>query len=154
MTQSILDHAIAMEETLNKRFKKLKDEFTLKYASVWILTPTLEIKRIAKGMDVYDLLDNPKTLMAIGDADSFTVVTCGWAAPIEKKKSKLKDLAPSNHPERRRVRLAVSVDYTGIATVLRFKDTPDETITDEGAARGSLADAIKHLMDMKKKKYN
>jgi hypothetical protein len=33
----------------------------------------------------------------------------------------------------------------GWASVMRFSDTPDETITDDGNARGALAEAIMGL---------
>jgi hypothetical protein len=36
-----------------------------------------------------------------------------------------------------------------VASVLRFKDKNDEIVTDEGQARGSLADAVMELMDKK-----
>ena len=52
---------------------------------------------------------------------------------------------PSQHPLRRRVRLVVAVCDRGVASVLRFADTPNDVITDAGAARGSLADAVKDL---------
>jgi hypothetical protein len=43
------------------------------------------------------------------------------------------------------VRLVSVVGDSGVASVLRFADTPDDTITDAGEGRGSLADAINHL---------
>jgi hypothetical protein len=33
----------------------------------------------------------------------------------------------------------------GVASVLRFADTPEEIVTDDGAARGTLADAVNSL---------
>ncbi|MBJ7398596.1 MAG: hypothetical protein JHD29_07560, partial [Ilumatobacteraceae bacterium] len=55
------------------------------------------------------------------------------------------DIPPSQHPLRRRVRLVVAVCDKGVASVLRFADTPNDIVTDAGAARGSLADAVKDL---------
>jgi hypothetical protein len=43
------------------------------------------------------------------------------------------------------VRLVVSVCDNGVASVLRFADTPDDIVTDTGSARGSLADAVNNL---------
>ena len=43
------------------------------------------------------------------------------------------------------MRLVVAVCDKGVASVLRFADTPNDIVTDAGAARGSLADAVKDL---------
>ena len=145
--KSKLKHAELMESKLNSRLKKVPNPYNLKYASVWVLTPTLELKRVAKARDIYELLENRKTLMAIGNAESFTVVTCGWAAPINNENTDNDELAPSKHPERRRVRLTVTANRSGVASVLRFQDNPNEKTVDEGTARGSLADAVKQLMN-------
>ena len=150
--KSILSQAQLMESKLNSRFKKEPNPYTLKYSSVWVLTPTLGLKRVAKGRDVYELLEDRKTLTAIGDAKSFTIVTCGWAAPLPENDTDDDGLAPSQHPERRRIRLVISADESGVASVLRFQDKPNETTIDEGQARGSLADAIMTMMEELKKK--
>ena len=52
---------------------------------------------------------------------------------------------PSQHPERRRVRLVVVVSDAGVGSVLRFADAPNDVVTDAGAARGSLADAVTNM---------
>ena len=89
--------------------------------------------------------------------DAAVVLTCGWAAPIdhdelatgltetETETETSEDIPPSQHPLRRRVRLVVAVCDKGVASVLRFADTPNDIVTDAGAARGSLADAVKDL---------
>ena len=148
MNKSILNYAILMENKLNAKFKSQSDPYQLKYASIWLLNEAGKLVRIRKSMDVYELLESPKTLMAVKDCESFTLVTCGWAAPIDNKTVD-NDVAPSQHPEKRRIRLTISVDYSGVASVMRFKDNPYEIITDEGSAKGSLADAIMNLMDLK-----
>ena len=140
--KSILSQAEHMESKLNSRLSQLKNPYKLKYSSVWVLTPSLQLKRVAKAGDVYELLEDRKTLTAIGNADTFSVVTCGWAAPL----ADVDQVAPSQHPERRRVRLVVTATNSGVASVLRFQDKPNEKTTDEGTARGSLADAIQNLM--------
>jgi hypothetical protein len=43
------------------------------------------------------------------------------------------------------VRLVVVVADHGVASVLRFADTPDEVVSDPGSATGSLAEAIHHF---------
>jgi hypothetical protein len=89
------------------------------------------------------------------------VLTCGWAAPIDKSHKSADDndndddddedddanekVPPSQHPQRRRVRLVAVVGDQGVGSVLRFADTPKEIVTDAGSARGSLADAVTNL---------
>ena len=102
----------------------------------------LRITFLAEHGDVYELLEAPTSAIS-KMFDAAVVLTCGWAAPIDDEDPR--DLAPSAHPRRRRVRLVVTVSDTGVASVLRFADTPDEVITDDGAARGSLADAVNSL---------
>ena len=88
--------------------------------------------------------------------DAAVVLTCGWAAPISRQDHDDHDdhddhettddeVPPSQHPQRRRVRLVVVVCDDGVASVLRFADTPDDIVTDAGSARGSLADAVNNL---------
>jgi hypothetical protein len=89
-----------------------------------------------------------------GDVYELLVLTCGWAAPLNRDENddearsddEIRDeVPPSQHPLRRRVRLVVAVCDKGVASVLRFADTPNDIVTDAGAARGSLADAVKDL---------
>jgi hypothetical protein len=77
------------------------------------------------------------------DFEFFGVETSGWAAPIRDEGSE--DVAPSQHPERRRVRMVSVIDRTfRVASVMSF-DQDDEILTDL-AGRGSLADAIRLVM--------
>lgn len=94
---------------------------------------------LAQHPDVYELLDAPSSALA-RMFDAAAIVTTGWAAPLGPDGSV--DGAPSEHAQRRRVRLAVVVADNGVASVLRFADEPDDVITDPGSATGSLADAI------------
>jgi hypothetical protein len=89
---------------------------------------------------VYELLEQPKEEAF----DYFGVVTTGWAAPLNEDGGI--DSAPSEHAERRRVRLMVVASREDVVSVLRFKDEPDAIITDEGKATGSLADAIQQFV--------
>lgn len=95
--------------------------------------------------DVYDLLENTDSKDIARVSDFIVVVTCGWASPITGDENDDEQVAPSQHPERRRVRLVVTASREGMASVLRFQDTPDDVITDEGEARGSLAEAVQSL---------
>ena len=118
----------------------------------------LRITFLAEHGDVYELIDAP-TSAIVRMFDAAVVLTCGWAAPIDRKsESDSNDdydddddedanekVPPSQHPQRRRVRLVVVVGDQGVGSVLRFADTPKEIVTDAGSARGSLADAVTNL---------
>jgi regulator of RNase E activity RraB len=113
----------------------------------------LRITFLAEHGDVYELIDAP-TSAIVRMFDAAVVLTCGWAAPIDRSHQSSDDddddddnekLPPSQHPQRRRVRLVVVVGDQGVGSVLRFADTPKEIVTDAGSARGSLADAVTNL---------
>ena len=115
----------------------------------------LRITFLAEHGDVYELIDAP-TSAIVRMFDAAVVLTCGWAAPIDRSNEINDDdddvddvddkkLPPSQHPQRRRVRLVVVVGDQGVGSVLRFADTPKEIVTDAGSARGSLADAVNNL---------
>lgn len=97
--------------------------------------------------DVYELLENPlvKTLARTPSTQFIALLTCGWAAPLATDDDDDEQVAPSQHAQRRRVRLVVVASKNSVASVLRFQDDDENTVTDEGKARGSLADAVKSL---------
>lgn len=95
--------------------------------------------------DIYQLLDSVKPSLVKG-FDALALITCGWAAPINGATGE-SDGAPSEHPERRRVRLFACATRSEMASVLRFQDEPNEPILDAGEARGPLAEAIADLMN-------
>jgi hypothetical protein len=77
------------------------------------------------------------------DFEFLGVETSGWAAPIREEGDEEK--SPSQHPERRRVRLLSVIDRTcRIASVMGLDD--DGEILTDLAGRGSLADAIRLVM--------
>ena len=105
----------------------------------------LRITFLAEHGDVYELLDAPTSAIA-RMFDAAVVLTCGWAAPVHDDDSDTEFAgSPSEHPLRRRVRLVVAVCDDGVGSVLRFADSPYDVISDPGAARGSLADAVTNL---------
>lgn len=106
----------------------------------------LRITFLAEHGDVYELLE-AQTSAIVRMFDAAVVLTCGWAAPIRDDEDDEDESAtpPSQHPERRRVRLVVVVGDAGVGSVLRFADTPNDVVTDAGAARGSLADAVTNM---------
>jgi hypothetical protein len=108
-------------------------------------TDELMLSFILENGDIYDLLDTPESACA-RLFDAAALVTCGWAAPLPASHDDESDdtslTAPSEHPERRRVRLVVVVSDVGVGSVLRFEDDDEHPILDAGAARGPLADAV------------
>lgn len=108
---------------------------------------------LVTGGDVYRALDQVTEYNLNADEIGIGVETCGWAAPVsEGKTAKQKrdnELAPSEHPKRRRCRLITLVNLDEQAgSALGFSDEPDEVITDAGQAKGSLADALITAMRM------
>jgi hypothetical protein len=95
--------------------------------------------------DVYELLESEASMELAKRSEYVAIVTCGWAAPIREGDDD-DEVAPSQHPARRRVRLVVLASRRSVSSVLRFSDTPDEVVTDAGKATGSLADAIHQLI--------
>lgn len=141
-----LKEAIKIEKQINTKLSRKKDPFAPAKASLWILNDNNKVKSVKENNDVYDLLDDFDTLETVKDCASFTILTSGWAAPINETDE---NNPPSEHPEKRRVRLIVHATEFGVASVMRFKDDANEIVTDDGNARGSLAEAVMDLMDKK-----
>jgi hypothetical protein len=162
-----LDLAVCVEASLHGSL----DGFGLRRARLYGVTVVdpdgvhrgadgaLRISFLAEHGDVYELLDAPGSAIA-RMFDAAVVLTCGWAAPVAGQHPAAApggeldedgepvgelDVPPSAHPLRRRVRLVVAISDDGVASVLRFADAPDRVVTDAGAARGSLADAIETM---------
>lgn len=103
---------------------------------------SLRLSFLGQHPDVYELLEAPSSSLG----RMFTaaaIVTTGWAAPLNADGTI--EGAPSSHALRRRVRLVVVVCDAGVASVIRFEDSPDDVITDSGTATGSLAEAVHHF---------
>ena len=147
---------LLMSDVLNKAefaeriiSEQLEGGFDLKTALFFAINETDDgVAMVLAGEhgDVYDLLDSDDSRAVAKVSDYIALVTCGWASPITTDSDDDDEqVAPSQHPERRRVRLMVFAGKDGWASVMRFSDTPDETITDDGTARGALAEAIMSL---------
>lgn len=138
---------IEVAEIVEKQLNDLYD-FSPKKAHIYGVTLNPDTGEISLGEthelgDVYDLLASRKARTLAKKSDFVAVLTCGWASPVSDDETD--EIAPSQHPKRRRVRLVVVASRKGVASVLRFQDQPDDTVTDEGKARGSLADAVTEL---------
>jgi hypothetical protein len=109
------------------------------------LKEDLNIEILALEEDVYQLLDSRVNQLAGSTFDAVAVVTTGWAAPLDQW-GKVTG-RPSEHKERRRVRLVVLANKQDTMNVLRFADDPDDVITDGGSAMGSLAEAVQEFLN-------
>ena len=141
VAHDITDIAVAVESKLHS----LIDSFELPGARLYGINiadrPIDEpnICFLSQHPDVYELLDAPASALA-RMFDAGAIVTTGWAAPLGPDGTV--DGAPSEHAQRRRVRLVVVIADHGVASVLRFADDPDNVISDPGSATGSLAEAV------------
>jgi hypothetical protein len=95
--------------------------------------------------DVYEMLDSVEAQAVALMSDAVVVHTNGWASPIADDGDEYEGVRPSEHPQRRRVRLLVVAKAGETASVIRFTDDWENPIFDEGQARGSLADAVQSL---------
>jgi hypothetical protein len=94
--------------------------------------------------DIYEAIDEvtiPTYMVAFG------VVTTGWAAPLNADGTM--EGAPSKHAQRRRVKLVSVINDNGAGSAMSFADEPEDVITDEGSATGSLAEAITEAWENK-----
>jgi len=137
-------------ETAKTTEQKIHDllggEFNLPKASIYSVKRASDELKVVKrndNGDVYDLLSDEYSLDVAKNSEYIAVLTCGWAAPVTADDDD--EIAPSQHPQRRRVRLVIVANPKGVASVLRFSDNPNETVIDEGQAKGSLADAVQEL---------
>lgn len=104
----------------------------------------INLTLVGQNADVYALLESDESRVMGQAFDLMTIVTTGWAAPLNANGEV--DGRPSEHAERRRVRLAVIVNREIVANVLRFQDEPDDVVVDLGSASGMLADAIQDFL--------
>jgi hypothetical protein len=130
-----------VEEYVNKNFQ---DSYHLDSAylfgiDIYKIAEPLVIK-VDSNTDVYRLL-SPINAIFGAEYDGFGVVTCGWAKPLTDGEDD--GTAPSEHPEKVRVRLFIFCDMEGrITSSLRFANKVGEVTYDENQARGALRDAM------------
>ena len=134
----------ACEAKLYKADKKLKQSaFDMSAASIYYLDDNGDAEFLSSNGDVYRLLKDENVLEALTafKEPRFIVVTCGWASPLNKSDE---DVAPSQHPDRKRVRLSLAVDDKNIISVIRFKDDKGNPQTETNGS-GTLADQCREL---------
>lgn len=109
---------------------------------------TVQMEQIASDNDIYDMLyDNAALVAQVKNYDFITIATTGWAAPITEDNDENNDLAPSQHPKRRRVRLLVSANsHLQFASSISFSNDIENPVYDYGDAKGALAEAVAELI--------
>ena len=139
--QTIVELAEATYHELGKQ--KDGDGFTMKRAQMFAVEVGGTVRTIGTCGDVYELLEEMETKELLATDVAVGVETTGWASPIAQGDNEDEQVPPSQHPDRRRVRLVTMVTRKfEVASAMGFADTPDEVITDAGTARGALADAL------------
>lgn len=143
MSHSIIPIAQEVETTLHGLFvEEMPNPFSLDAARLYGVTVTdagsVDVVLVEQNEDIYEILATPVSKRNLSFT-TFALITTGWAAPLSDDGEV--EGAPSIHPMRRRVRLSVTVNLDGVASVLRFEDN-DDAVVDAGAATGSLADAV------------
>ncbi len=103
-------------------------------------SPIIDEPMAEVGNDVYELLSDA----SLGEFYDYCVlITSGWASPI--KDGDDNEVAPSQHPERRRVNLLCVASRDGKqASAMRMAGEA-ELVTDDGKASGPLAYALADL---------
>lgn len=119
------------------------DKYEMKKAQMFALSADGFVRLLEQYSDVYEALDKVGQKHTLNDEElGLVCVTCGWASPTFGDNAG-NDIPPSQHPQRRRVRLVCLGTKTGqMASVVSFQDDEEEVI-DYGQAKGSLADAVK-----------
>ena len=134
-----MEFAKGIEKNLNDQ-KKLG--FEMKQACLYGVDTDGLIVLGYRHSDIYELLDGSDVADLLTVYSHVAVATTGWASPIVDDDDEANGVPPSEHKDRRRVRLVCIADKEGMASVLRFSDDPKNVITDKGKALGSLADAL------------
>lgn len=142
-----------IDEEIMKKIPKNDDGFDISRAGLYGVHEfadggAIAIKESENG-DVYKLLDDLDNIVRLIPYDGFGIVTVGWAAPLTTDDNHF-DGPPSQHPERKRVRLFCYCNAQGdISSSIRFKDS-NEVTYDENKATGSLKDAMSMMFKNKK----
>ena len=72
----------------------------LMYGVVFNENNQITFNKISEHGDVYEMLNPFNVIWKMKGYDFFTIVTCGWAAPVKDDISEDEQLAPSQHPEK------------------------------------------------------
>ena len=127
-------------EGLNKAFDNPfhLEEALLFGVETFLGEPPL-IVPLSKNKDVYEMLYSEETAAMLTPYTKFSIVTCGWAAPIQGNEKD--DIKPSEHEKRKRIRIMCYYEDGKISAALHFQGD-DEVIYEEGNTSGDLKEAI------------
>ena len=149
LTEKQLEKLAKTTETTLTELAKVYsvNRFEAKKAEMFALSADGFIRSLGKYGDVYEGLEKIGEQHTLASEETAVVCqTCGWASPIEGEPTG-NEVPPSQHPQKRRVRLTVLATRSNqMVSSIVFADTPDESIYDFGSARGSLADALKETL--------
>jgi len=102
------------------------------------LAPPHGIAYLGCAPNPYDGIAYDQFASAVRSGCPLVLVSHGWAAPADEHEN---DVAPSEHPEKRRVRLTIVIEgLDRMTSVIRFPGE-DETLVEQDC-RGDLRDAI------------
>jgi hypothetical protein len=121
--------------------KKL-DEFERSSAQMFALSADGFVRHLDAYPDVYVGLENVALTHTLAENEVALVCeTVGWASPNDGN-----NCQPSQHPQRKRVRLTTLATKTNqMVSSLRFQGD-DEAVLDFGQAKGTLADALRQTL--------
>lgn len=97
-----------------------------------------DIQLVDQDVDPYRLLRRTRHHRPVAAA---CLVATGWCAPFSFDDD-ICATAPSDHPQRRRVRLSIAISAAGIASVLRHDDDPDAALVLGNRGMGDLPDVL------------
>jgi hypothetical protein len=132
----------------NTEIKEGGSRFQMEYGVIFAITSE-GFRTLLTNEDIYEGLYAVQGMTLLPDELGIGLVSTGWASPIPPDFDGDEDeiTAPSQHPEKRRVRLVTCVDKSlRMGSALCFQDDPDEIITDEGQATGNLAIAVRNSL--------
>ena len=114
-----------------------------------------DFKMLGSGGDIYDLISDHAVSSAttISDGEILGCFTRGWAAPCENVEEADR-IAPSEHPERKRVAVvAIVTELMEMASAMRMAG---EEIISSSEGQGSLADKLRETFTLAQiiAKYN
>jgi hypothetical protein len=131
--------------TYTELSKEHDNPFQIGVAKIFAIEVGGSLRTIVTGQDIYDALDEASAMKLLATDLAIGCETTGWAAPV--KNDEEEGVAPSQHPERRRCRLvSIVTRQFDVASALGFADEEGEVVTDEGCAKGTLADALLNTM--------
>ncbi len=127
---------------------KQLDEFERRNAQMFALSADGFVRPLEASLDVYvGLQEVALKHELLANEIALVCETVGWASPNDGN-----DCQPSQHPQRKRVRLiALATTTNQMASSLHIQGD-DEIVFDFGQAKGTLADALRKTLRLMKSK--